>query len=118
MHISRLQFENFRNFQSLDIKLDQGFVVLCGPNGMGKTNLLEGIYFGASLRRFPSSKLRQLVQDGQSFMRVKIGSTKDEEQNLEVFCQQAPPQGAGAGQDGARYKCQFKLDNQKETRAR
>ncbi len=87
MHIARLLFQNFRNFQSLDLHLDQGFVVLTGPNGAGKTNFLEGIYFGSTLRKFPESKFGQLFLEGRNFLRAKIELENREPVVQEVYAE-------------------------------
>jgi len=42
-HISRLRLTAFRNYASAALDLDARHVVLTGPNGSGKTNLLEAI---------------------------------------------------------------------------
>lgn len=101
MHISAVKLENFRNFESLDLSLDRGFVVLAGPNGSGKTNFLESLYFGASLRRFPESKLSQLPKEGTSFFRTSIRSRDAEEQAQEVFVEARE----------TKYIHQYKLNN-------
>ena len=52
--ISRLKLANFRNYESLSLRLGPSHVVLTGENGAGKTNLLEAISFlspGRGLRR-------------------------------------------------------------------
>lgn len=42
-HISRLRLTAFRNYASAALDLDGRHVVLTGPNGSGKTNLLEAV---------------------------------------------------------------------------
>lgn len=42
-HLSRLRLTAFRNYTTAALDLDQRHVVLTGPNGSGKTNLLEAI---------------------------------------------------------------------------
>jgi len=42
-HISRLRLTAFRNYAAAALDLDERHVVLTGPNGSGKTNLLEAI---------------------------------------------------------------------------
>ena len=42
MHISRIQIQNFRNFQALDLELVRNTVIV-GENKIGKTNLLHAI---------------------------------------------------------------------------
>lgn len=85
MFITNIVLENFRNFESLDLKFDRGFIVLAGPNGAGKTNFLESIYFGSSLRRFPETKYSQLYREGQGFMRVRLTAQNEESHIQEVF---------------------------------
>lgn len=41
--IGRISLRNFRNHESLDLSVHEGTVILYGPNGVGKTNLLESI---------------------------------------------------------------------------
>lgn len=91
MFISRIYLENFRNFKALELDLDRGFVVLAGANGAGKTNFLEGIYFGATMRRFPESDFSQLFFNGSGFFRVRLGfqDQEHEEGTSEVFSQQS-----------------------------
>lgn len=42
-HLSRLTITNFRNYREARLVLDASPVVLTGPNGSGKTNLLEAV---------------------------------------------------------------------------
>lgn len=86
MYIRKVNFQNFRNFETLEISLDTGFVVLAGPNGAGKTNFLEGICWGAGLRRFPGTKLDQLLHDGADFYRIALDFGSKEAEALELVC--------------------------------
>src|SRR5919197_5609603 len=52
--IRRLSVSNFRSYRAAQIEVGAGPVVLVGPNGSGKTNLIEAISFlapGRGLRR-------------------------------------------------------------------
>jgi DNA replication and repair protein RecF len=52
--IRRLTLTNFRSYHAAQIEADCGPIVLTGPNGSGKTNLIEAISFltpGRGLRR-------------------------------------------------------------------
>lgn len=42
-HLSRLRLTAFRNYAAAALDLDERHVVLTGPNGSGKTNLLEAV---------------------------------------------------------------------------
>lgn len=43
--LQQLLIENYRNFSEFSIKLDKGVNIIIGPNGSGKTNILESISF-------------------------------------------------------------------------
>lgn len=45
MILKTIKLENFRNYESLKLNLDDNLNILIGDNGEGKTNLLESIYF-------------------------------------------------------------------------
>ena len=44
MHFTRIQLKRFRNYEALDLRPHPGITVLYGPNGSGKTNLLEAMH--------------------------------------------------------------------------
>jgi DNA replication and repair protein RecF len=50
MHLSRLKLDNFRNFESASLEFPAEGAVLFGPNGCGKTNLLEAIFYLCTAR--------------------------------------------------------------------
>ncbi|KIE05330.1 hypothetical protein NF27_DT01040 [Candidatus Jidaibacter acanthamoeba] len=52
MTISKLTLTGFRNHISLNLSLNSNFVVICGQNGVGKTNVLEAISFLAPGKGF------------------------------------------------------------------
>ena len=43
MHLSRLAVTDFRSWPSAELALEPGVSVLVGPNGVGKTNLMEAL---------------------------------------------------------------------------
>jgi len=45
MKISSLRLKNFRNYKDLKLEFPSGVVVFEGPNGQGKTNLMEAFHF-------------------------------------------------------------------------
>lgn len=49
MHIKHLTLAQFRNHENTDLAIPSGTVVLVGPNGQGKTNLVEAINYLATL---------------------------------------------------------------------
>ncbi len=49
MHISTLSLRDFRSYDTVDLTWEPGVSVLVGPNGQGKTNLLEAVHYLATL---------------------------------------------------------------------
>ena len=66
--LTRLVLNDFRNYTHLKLEVDTRPVVLTGPNGSGKTNLLEAISFlspGRGLRRAKITDPARQAGDGQ-----------------------------------------------------
>ena len=49
MYVSHLSLVDFRSYETVDVELDPGVNALVGPNGQGKTNLVEAIGYVATL---------------------------------------------------------------------
>lgn len=64
--LTRLRLSDFRNYASLDLKLDGRHVCLFGANGSGKTNLLEAISQLGPGRGLRSAALNELTRAGAS----------------------------------------------------
>lgn len=63
MWVERLRLTNFRNYASVTLTAGPDPIVLTGPNGSGKTNLLEAISLltaGQGLRRSPYPELARI----------------------------------------------------------
>ena len=78
MHLTRVGARDFRNYESLELRLPAELTVVHGPNGAGKSNLLEALYFGCTGRSPRTSNERELVRRGASVTRVEV-DTRDEE---------------------------------------
>ncbi|MGH8835666.1 MAG: DNA replication/repair protein RecF [Actinomycetes bacterium] len=48
MHLATLSLVEFRSYEIADVALDPGVTVFAGPNGQGKTNVIEAIGYLAS----------------------------------------------------------------------
>jgi len=70
-HLGRLSLRNYRNFEELDVELPASGVAVVGPNGSGKTNLLEAIYYLEVLRSFRGVGDSQLVRFGEDVFRIE-----------------------------------------------
>ncbi len=49
MHLTRLALTDFRSYPDVSLELAPGVTTFCGPNGQGKTNLVEAIGYLATL---------------------------------------------------------------------
>jgi DNA replication and repair protein RecF len=64
MRVERLEVVEFRNHDQAAVELPAGVSVLAGPNGVGKTNLLEAIGYLATLGSHRVGQDAALIRDG------------------------------------------------------
>ena len=48
MFVDHLSLLDFRTYASLDLPLERGLTVFVGPNGVGKTNVVEAVDWAAN----------------------------------------------------------------------
>src|SRR5438105_4704212 len=64
MRVGRLWLTHFRNYNHAEAELAPGLTLVVGPNGEGKTNLLEAVAFLATLSSFRGAPTEALVEVG------------------------------------------------------
>ena len=85
MQIKQIQLKNFRNYPDLDLNITSEMVVLSGPNAVGKTNLLESIYFGSLFKSFrDDADFIFLKSTNDSQIKINFDNN-GEDQTLEIF---------------------------------
>ena len=72
MIATRLRLRDFRSYANADVALGPGLTVVHGRNGAGKTNLLEGLYFGCTGRSCRTSNEREVIHFGADVTRVEV----------------------------------------------
>src|SRR4051795_570421 len=72
MRVTCLRLRDFRSYAAADLALGPGLTVVHGRNGAGKTNLLEGLYFGLTGRSCRTTNEREVVAFGASAARVEV----------------------------------------------
>jgi len=83
--VTRLCLRDFRTYDRVQIPLGPGLTVVHGPNGSGKTNLLEGLYFGCTARSCRTSNEREMVRFDATATRVQVhGEDRDGQHTLAV----------------------------------
>lgn len=70
MRLKSLYCKNFRNFKALDLAFREGGTLITGNNGVGKTNLLEMVYFLSTFSSFRTSKTTDLLHFAENFFTV------------------------------------------------
>ena len=61
MRLQRLWLTNFRNYPHLELELPPGTSLIVGSNGAGKTNLLEAIFYLATMTSFRVNTAEALI---------------------------------------------------------
>ena len=76
MHVSRIALTDFRSYPAVDLQLGPGVTGFIGPNGHGKTNLVEAVGYAATLGSHRTSTDAPLVRRGaeRAIVRVQIDS--------------------------------------------
>ena len=67
MRLAHLELTDHRNLAHAVLDPDPHLTVLCGPNGQGKTNLLEAVWLLTGGKSFRGSKDAELIRRGCAF---------------------------------------------------
>lgn len=77
MHVARLELVDFRSYIHVDVSIDPGVSVLVGPNGQGKTNLIEALYYLSTLGSHRVAADGPLVRSGADRSVVRAAIVRD-----------------------------------------
>jgi DNA replication and repair protein RecF len=78
MLVAAVEARPLRNLAGERLELASGISSLVGPNGVGKTNMLEALYFALTGRSFRTSDRRELIPFGAAFARAEV-TVRDED---------------------------------------
>lgn len=65
MVIKKIEITNFRNYQNFTYYPEENINIITGDNGIGKTNLVEAIYYLNTAKGFKSKKDNELLKEGK-----------------------------------------------------
>ncbi len=95
MILNRLSLINYKNIQEATLTLSPKMNCFIGPNGTGKTNLLDAVYYLSFCRSAYTSVDSQVIRHDQDFFVVEgdytddrgmLGEDQDELRKLSIYC--------------------------------
>lgn len=82
MLIKHLSLANFRNYKTADVALQPGVNLFVGPNGQGKTNLVEAIRYLSTLSSHRVAGYLPLIKAGEGSATIRALASFEERDNL------------------------------------
>ncbi|GAB3592486.1 DNA replication/repair protein RecF [Angustibacter peucedani] len=82
MHVAHLSLTDFRSYPQVELALEPGVTALVGPNGQGKTNLVEAVGYVATLGSHRVAQDAPLVRLGAERAVVRASVVRDERPTL------------------------------------
>jgi DNA replication and repair protein RecF len=83
LKLTSLKITNFKNYPFEEVRFSPHLNYLVGSNGMGKTNILDAIYFLCQGKSYFQSSDKQLILHNQDFLRVE-GQFSISDKNTQV----------------------------------
>lgn len=84
MYLRKILLQNFRSYQNQLFEFDPKLNLILGPNGSGKTNILEAVFFLSSGKSFRSSSLSKLINWNSYFSSVRAKLVDDQGDDTEI----------------------------------
>lgn len=86
MIIKFIKIHNFRNYNSLEVQFENGINNIFGNNGIGKTNLVEAIYYLTNGKSFKENNEKNLInlKEKKFYLNGKI-FIGNNLKNIEIF---------------------------------
>jgi len=85
MFVKRVRLTGFRNYKNAEVELSPGVNLLHGPNGQGKTNLVEAVNFFASLSSHRVAGTTPLIKQGEQTAIISIELAHEDRELLLEF---------------------------------
>ena len=85
MILSRLSIVNFKNIAQADLDFSPNINCFLGNNGMGKSNLLDAIYYLSFCKSYTRNPDSQNIRHGEDFFVVQ-GSYERNGNDEELYC--------------------------------
>lgn len=79
-YLSEFKLEGFRNLQPLALACSSELNIITGPNGSGKTSLIEALYFLSHGRSFRVQQIKTMIQNDKSHFAMHAKMKRDDHQ--------------------------------------
>lgn len=106
MLLKQLTVTDLRNIEAAQFVPSPELTVLCGKNGQGKTNLLEGVWLLTGSKSFRGAKDTELIREGKEFAVIEgvaLGFEKESEIRIAVGSEATGRKGRSAKVNGVEY---------------
>jgi DNA replication and repair protein RecF len=104
MHLSHLHLTNFRNYEDLPLEIPAAGCLFRGPNGTGKTNILEAVHMLCIGRSQRHARRAAMIRNGAETCRIEGRFDGDDAIS--------PPRTVGIGFDRSRNTA-MSINNEK-----
>jgi DNA replication and repair protein RecF len=80
VHLTRLALTDFRSYTDVDVPLRPGVTIFSGPNGEGKTNLVEAVGYAATLASHRAAQDAPLIRRDadQAIIRAAVSTSAND----------------------------------------
>lgn len=105
MRLVSISLEHYRNYGALTVEFsDDDLHMFVGPNGSGKTNLLEAVALLSLTKSFLGHEAEDLMRWGAEFYRVRgtVRTDAGDDEELEIFAQSSPRKQKAAFRNGVK----------------
>lgn len=89
MTIEKIKLTNFRSHQDFSTKLSP-LTIIVGPNGTGKTNIIESILLSSTTRSHRTNHDRDLINWQAEYGRIELDVKNDEKVKITTFLTTTP----------------------------
>lgn len=106
MELKKLFIANYRNIEEADLSFSSKLNCFVGPNGVGKTNLLDAIYYLSFCRSALGQTNSQVLRHGADWMSLSGDYVDDSMRPLSIRCALKAGHRKSFKKNGKEYKKQ------------
>lgn len=86
MWLKRISILNYKNIEQVDLAFSRKMNCIIGRNGMGKTNLMDAVYYLSFCKSATNPIDSQNIRHGQEFFVIQGFYETDNEEPEEIYC--------------------------------